>query len=352
MWGDFSLNLRSEISLGAIYIGTIIGAGFASGQEIISFFTIYGIYGLLGIAVASIFFFLLGNIILRQSIQKKSQCLRDILLPLAGGKLMFIFDLMMDIFCLTGYYIMLSGCGAVLEESFNLNYMTVIVSLSSILVWCLSKEFTGIAEFNKLLVSMILVLTIIIGFACLQDWKGNSGIYVRHHKGNWLVASVLYVSYNITLALAVLSSLGTYTNEAGAALGASAIGALGIFLMGALMWFITWTNLPSLYEVQVPLLRVARRHGYFLFLSSVIVLLSSMITTALGLGFSFVKSLSRRFGFNYKRAVYFLFFGIPLTKYSFAGLINGIYPLMGKLSIFFAILLAIRKVFKFANRMI
>jgi len=338
------LNLRNEIGLGAIYIGTLIGAGFASGQEILSFFTVYGKYGLLGIVVASILFFVLGYFILRQSIRKNSQCVRDILLPLAGEKLMFLFDLMADIFCLAGYYIMLSGCGAVLKESLNLNYMNVIILLSLIIVWCLSKEFSGLAELSKLLVSIILALTIIIGFACFKDWQGISyDINIQTNKSGWLMSSVVYVSYNTTLALVVLSSLGTYTNRTGAALGAAAIGASGIMLMGTLMWFITWINYPWISGVQIPLLQVARRHSNFLFLSSVIVLLSSMITTAIGLGFSFARSLCKRFGIKYKNALKFLFIGIPLAKYSFAGLINKIYPLFGIIGIIFAILLVIRR---------
>ncbi|NLZ51763.1 MAG: hypothetical protein GX892_01215 [Thermoanaerobacteraceae bacterium] len=338
------MDLRDEISLGAIYIGTLIGAGFASGQEIISFFTVYGKYGLLGVVVASVLLFLLGYFILRQSILKRSQCVRDIMLPLAGERLALLFDLMTDIFCLAGYYIMLSGCGAVLNECFNLNYMNMIILVSIIIVLCLKKEISGLAEFNKLLVSIILIVTIMIGFACFKDWQGNSyDVNIQFAKRGWLTSSVVYVSYNITLALVVLSSLGTYTNKVSVALGAAAFGASGIMLMGTLMWFITWVNYRWLSSVQIPLLWVARQHGKILYMSSAIVLLSSMLSTALGIGFSFARSLSKRFNIKYRSALNFLFIGIPLTKYSFSGLVNKIYPLFGIIGIFFAVLLVIRR---------
>jgi uncharacterized membrane protein YkvI len=346
------LNLRTEIGLGAIYMGTVIGAGFATGQEIMSFFTVYGKQGLLGIALASALFFLLGYLVLLQSIRKQSQCLRDILLPLAGERLTLAFELMADVFCLAGYCIMLSGCGAVLEESWNLNYTMTIFLLSVFLIWCLSRELSGLAAANKLLLSVILALTIVIGSACISDRQGISETSLQGEKGSWLMSSLLYVSYNGTLALVVLSSLGSYTDRVGAALGGAAIGALGIMLMAGLMWFITWVNYPGLYGAQVPLLQVARPLGNLLFLSSVIVLLAAMITTALGLGFAFARSVSKRFGLSYKRAIYFLLIGIPLAKYNFAALINTIYPFFGKLGIIFAIFLAIKQVFKHENRMI
>ena len=346
------MNLRTEIGLGAIYMGTVIGAGFATGQEIMSFFTVYGKQGLLGIALASALFFLLGYLVLLQSIRKQSQCLRDILLPLAGERLTLAFELMADVFCLAGYCIMLSGCGAVLEESWNLNYTMTIFLLSVFLIWCLSRELSGLAAANKLLLSVILALTIVIGSACISDRQGISETSLQGEKGSWLMSSLLYVSYNGTLALVVLSSLGSYTDRVGAALGGAAIGALGIMLMAGLMWFITWVNYPGLYGAQVPLLQVARPLGNLLFLSSVIVLMAAMITTALGLGFAFARSVSKRFGLSYKRAIYFLLIGIPLAKYNFAALINTIYPFFGKLGIIFAIFLAIKQVFKHENRMI
>ena len=43
-----------------VIIGTIIGAGFASGKEIFTFFNIYGGYGILGIFLAE---FLIGFVI-------------------------------------------------------------------------------------------------------------------------------------------------------------------------------------------------------------------------------------------------------------------------------------------------
>lgn len=346
------MNLRTEIGLGAIYMGTVIGAGFATGQEIMSFFTVYGKQGLLGIALASALFFLLGYLVLLQSIRKQSQCLRDILLPLAGERLTLAFELMADVFCLAGYCIMLSGCGAILEESWNLNYTMTIFLLSVFLIWCLSRELSGLAAANKLLLSVILALTIVIGSACISDRQGISETSLQGEKGSWLMSSLLYVSYNGTLALVVLSSLGSYTDRVGAALGGAAIGALGIMLMAGLMWFITWVNYPGLYGAQVPLLQVARPLGNLLFLSSVIVLLAAMIITALGLGFAFARSVSKRFGLSYKRAIYFLLIGIPLAKYNFAALINTIYPFFGKLGIIFAIFLAIKQVFKHENRMI
>ena len=52
--------MKNSINLAGAYIGIIIGAGFASGQEVLQFFTSFGIYSVLGIVVATALFAFLG----------------------------------------------------------------------------------------------------------------------------------------------------------------------------------------------------------------------------------------------------------------------------------------------------
>ena len=157
-----------EVSLGYIYMGTLIGAGFATGREIMSFFTIYGLYGLLGIILACVLFFFLGYFILKQAIRHQSGCIRDILLPIAGEKLMLVFEVFTDFFCLAGFYIMMSGCGAVFCESMNLPYLPTVIFLSIGNITALKRGLKSIANYNKFLVSVMLFLTFLITIFCLK----------------------------------------------------------------------------------------------------------------------------------------------------------------------------------------
>ena len=40
--------MRDTLRIAGVYVGTIIGAGYASGQEILQFFTGYGWWGIVG----------------------------------------------------------------------------------------------------------------------------------------------------------------------------------------------------------------------------------------------------------------------------------------------------------------
>lgn len=257
---------------------------------------------------------------------------------------MLLFDIMIDIFCLAGYCIMVAGCGAVLEESMNLHYMPMVILFNIGMVLALKQGMSTLAGLNKILVSIILIITLLIGLTCLKERPNVlSDLKILPVKRGWFISALVYVSYNITLALVVLASLGTYTRRIRAAIGAAVFGVMGLFMMAITMWLITTVNFPSLARVQIPLLWVARRQGQLLYIASIAILLSAMTTTALSLGFSFAQGLSRRYDFRYSDALNFLLLGIPFAGYGFAGLISKIYPLFGFIGIFFGILLILRR---------
>lgn len=53
--------MNNSVRIGLTYAGTVIGAGFASGQELLQFFASYGWFGLLGVCVATILFTVFGK---------------------------------------------------------------------------------------------------------------------------------------------------------------------------------------------------------------------------------------------------------------------------------------------------
>ena len=58
--GDYMKKL-SAISIAFTYVGTLVGAGFASGQELKKYFVDFGVYGIVGLILASFLFFYLGK---------------------------------------------------------------------------------------------------------------------------------------------------------------------------------------------------------------------------------------------------------------------------------------------------
>lgn len=333
-------------SLGAIYMGTLVGAGFASGQEIIRFFTLYGIGGFYGLIVACLLFFLMGYLILKTAIRYQTTAFQDIMYPLYGKKLTIAFELISSIYLITSFYIMLAGCGAVLWEGLQIPYPLTVAASSFACILLLKSGIEGIAKANNFLVPMMLILTVAIGVAISFSIRDIliSDIPVLK-EGHWLLPSLLYVCFNMTSGVVVLFSLGTYTKKEGAAFIAASSASIGLFIMGVLIWAITVINLKDIITVQVPLLFVTKKLGGFYCWTSIIVLLSAMITTALGSGFAFIRGLQKRLNINYNFGLFILIIGIPFAFLGFSQLVKTIYPLFGLITMAFILIMIFKKVF-------
>ena len=85
-----------EISkIAGAFVGVIVGAGFASGQEIPQFFTSFGVYGLIGCVVAGLTFVFLSMV----STQRlRAQSHKEVVQALLGRHLGMVFDLLITFF--------------------------------------------------------------------------------------------------------------------------------------------------------------------------------------------------------------------------------------------------------------
>ena len=105
-----------------VIIGTLIGAGFASGQEINTFFFSFGIKGLFGIALSSIIIGIIiyktFKIIYKNNINNYKEFLNYLL---KNEKINNITNSIINIFILVSFYVMIAGFGAYLQQELNLN---------------------------------------------------------------------------------------------------------------------------------------------------------------------------------------------------------------------------------------
>lgn len=117
--------MKEIIKVICIIIGTLIGAGFASGQEMYIFFFSYGIKGIIGIFISSI---LMGWIIYKCLIMINENSVNnykdflDIIYPQKNKfNIQLVLNCIINIFVLCTFFIMVAGFGAYIEQQFRIN---------------------------------------------------------------------------------------------------------------------------------------------------------------------------------------------------------------------------------------
>ena len=149
--------------LAFLYVGLVIGAGFASGREVLTYFVSYEKFGIVGIIFAGILFCITGVKSLLIALEKDINSYGDFLKK--GFKNLAPFlEIVTGLFLMAVYSAMISSFGAVFFESFGIKsvYGALLGSLLCGLVFVFGKD--GILVINSILTPFIVVFLIFIIF--------------------------------------------------------------------------------------------------------------------------------------------------------------------------------------------
>lgn len=326
------------------YLGAVIGAGFASGQEIVQFFVAYGGSGFRGVLLAILLFAGSGGMLLYTAHRLKTSDYQNILAYLFGEKLGGIVDFLLAIFLFLGISTMLSASGAVFYEHLYLPKAAGIILAYSMVVIALAAGRKGlIYSYNILVPIKISLLLLISGYVAIFGSnipaQANVSFLLPHDEKYWLLSSLLYVAYNFSLAMVVLTEYQSVSSRGdgirGAMAGGLLLGALVLLNYLALSKF-----LPTIMHYEVPMLFVAgqisitAKHVYTL------VLWVGILTTAIANAYGFAQRFSRFTGLSYTFCLLLcLTMALPVSMQSFSGLVNKIYPIFGMLGVLILIAL-------------
>ncbi len=106
----------------ATYIGTVVGAGFASGQEVLQFFGLLGPWGLPAAAIAVAGFAYFGYLILDAGREARATSHLQVL-KRATGPLSPVFDLIITFFLFGALAAMIAGAGSVLRQEYAIPWV-------------------------------------------------------------------------------------------------------------------------------------------------------------------------------------------------------------------------------------
>ena len=146
-----------------VVIGTLIGAGFASGQEIYAFFFSFGIKGVSGIFISSsiigVTIYKTLQIVERNDIDNYGEFLNCFI---KSKKVKDITNTVINIFILVSFYIMIAGFGAYLQQELNFNSIIGDIILSTLCLILFKTNVKGLVKVNEILMPVLIIIVILI----------------------------------------------------------------------------------------------------------------------------------------------------------------------------------------------
>ncbi|WP_017756744.1 YkvI family membrane protein [Calidifontibacillus oryziterrae] len=325
-----------------LILGTMIGAGYASGRELWQFF---GDDSGLAIILFMVLFSICCYIIMKISYEKQTIHYLPILEALLGKRLARFYDLIIIFYLLTVTIVMLAGGGATLEM-FSIPYWAGIIIMIVLLVVLFIWDVQGMVSMNSLLIPLLMIglVSVLISFS-LQN--GQTWIIDWSKQQNW-PAAFTFTALNILPLVAVLAAVGQKIKHKGEIWIASFGSGL---LLGALSFLYNESLLQIASEIvlyEIPLFAILQQYHYSMLIFMSIMLWGAIYTTAasgiLGLTSRFRKRISLPL---WIMTLLLLLVMAPLTTVGFSTLVAILYPLYGLLNLY---VLAAILLYPIANR--
>lgn len=334
--------MKNVFKIVFVIIGTLIGAGFASGQEIYVFFFSYGIKGFIGIIISSVgmgvLIYKTLGIINKYNINSYKDLL-DILIKNKKENKYFnfknIINLIINIFILVTFFIMIAGFGAYFEQQFGINSLvgSSILAILNFVIFLTSVK--GVIKTNELLVPMLIVFLVIIGFINIIDINivklGN--YIIRTNQSNYILSAIIYASYNSILLIPVLITLKKYINTKKQILFISLISTIIVILLATIIFLILIRVDVDITKLEMPAVYVVSNIFKFLEIIYGFIILGSIFTTSISLGTSFLQNVSKNKKSYTQIATVMCITSVLISKIGFSNLINLLYPIFGYLGL-------------------
>jgi uncharacterized membrane protein YkvI len=334
--------LAGSFQIAAVYVGTVIGAGFATGREIVEFFTRFGFVGFIAILLSGYLFITMGTKIMLKSHDIKAKSFEEFNEYLFGKWFSKFMNIVMMIMLIGVSAVMLSGAGAVFQEQLLLPKQLGILLTIGLGFITMMVGIKGLFAVNTFVVPLMIVFNLFLMVYSVRNAAFlEAFLMIPHAEDGWksVVAPFSYVAFNLAMAQAVLVPVAGEVKDRETIKYGGYLG--GFFLTLILISsHITLVLIPDVTQYQIPMAVVMKSFVAGFYIIDIIIIYGEIFTSVIGGVFGLEKQLT-----NYwKGSSLMTFTGIFLVIYSlsffeYSELLSYLYPLFGYMSLLFIILL-------------
>ncbi|WP_306431542.1 YkvI family membrane protein [Staphylococcus borealis] len=317
------------------FVGVVVGAGFATGQEIFQFFTSHGSYSIAGIIVTGLIITLAGVFVLNTGFtiqsHNHSESIQYYLYPMIAR----IFDIILTLFLFSLAMIMTAGGASTIHESFGLPYWLSSLLLVLFILMTLFLKFERlitvlgmVTPFLVIVVSIIAIYYFITGdvnFSAANRFNEQHGLSL-----GWWFDGLNYASLQIAAAFSFLSVMGGRMQHRQSALWGGILGGIIITLLLLMINLGLVTEFEHIQSVALPTLLLANHISPLLGTMMSIIMILVIYNTIVGLMYAFASRFTEPFSKGY----FVLIIAMAIVTFictfiGFISLIGKVFPIMG-----------------------
>lgn len=264
-------------SVALLYVGTVMGAGFASGREIWQFFGVFGKWGTAGIVLASLLFVILGMMTGYIARVFRTNDMGKIVVPGGNSNVISAVGHFMAWLLYTAIISMTAAGGSLLNQLFGLPRVVGGILITVLVILTVLGEFERVSKVFRHIMPILFVTVVTVSILVLVVPLKSTDIAAELEPSpmapNWFLASLVYISFNMIGMIAVVANAAVNARSSRHAIGGAGLGGvfLGILAFGLLA--AVQTDMHYTQALDMPMLGYAGRlssaltaiYGFILF---------------------------------------------------------------------------------------
>lgn len=338
--------MKKSFEMAGAFIGVIVGAGFASGQEILQFFTSFGWWGVVGTAIATVLFAFLGMNLTTLGSRLHATSHKEVVYQICGKYLGAAVDFVITFFLFGVSVVMFAGAGSIFENQFGIPAMYGSLAMLIVTILTLMFNVQKIIAMISAITPFLMVLVVIIAGYSIFTTDLTAGqmnqLAKQQNSGasNWILGALLYVSYNLAAGASMLTVMGGLEKDEKIAKRGGVYGGIGLGLLILLINVAIFTKIKQVGGADMPMLTLATNISPILGVLMSIALLGMIYNTAVGMLYAFTVRIVPAESKHFKWGVWAIGVGgFALSFVGFITLVSTVYPAMGYLG--FVLMIAI-----------
>lgn len=332
------------LEITSLYIGVIMGAGFASGRECWQFFGVFGARGYYGAAASTVCFVLLACMLTYIARSKGTADLGRLISPFDNSFIDSLTGWVLALIYYTMIIAMTAAGGSLLNQQFGISKIIGGVVIAVLCVVTVLGDFERVSGVFRMLVPVLFIVGVFTIILTIRSDFGQSGPVTGYRPGRmspvWPVSALVFMAYNtigmITMAgSSAVNAKDSKNAYAGAVLGTLCLGGLTLLLLKALL-----TDMAFSSSLDLPMLGFSGRISPVLNVIYAVVLYGAVYST----GASTYYGFSTKLGPGRMKKMIIIggaAAGFLLGLTGFRTLVEFLYPAQGYIGIIFILLITV-----------
>lgn len=332
------------LEIATLYIGVIMGAGFASGRECWQFFGVFGAKGYLGAIASTAGLIILSCMLTYIARSKGTADLGRLISPFENSLIDEIIGWTLAAIYYTLIIAMTAAGGSLLDQQFGISKAIGGMIIAVLCVITVLGDFERVSGILRSLIPVLFLIGVITIVLTIKSDFSQSGAVTGYQAGkmspNWVVSGLVFMAYNslgmITMAgNSAVNARNAGNAYAGAALGTLCLGSLTILLLRALL-----TDMAFSSALDLPMLGFSARISPVLNIIYAIVLYGAVYSTGASTYYGFSTKIPDG-RFKKYLIVAGAVIGTIIGFTGFKNIVEFLYPAQGYIAMMFIILILI-----------